>query len=103
MRMSSDDAAAMAVLSHSRFAPLFKQQVGLPFRRCMLRRKLTSAMLVIGRKRTIATAAHEADFADAAHLTRTFYQVAGIAPSVLMDSLRIPSSSEVWAASEQNR
>jgi hypothetical protein len=40
----------------------------------MLWRKLTRAMLVIGREQTISTAAHEADFSDAAHLTRTFYQ-----------------------------
>ena len=84
LRMSIDDAAAMAFLSPSRFAHLFKQQVGLPFRRYMLWRKLTRAMLIIGREKTISTAAHEADFADAAHLTRTFYQMVGLAPSVLM-------------------
>jgi AraC-like DNA-binding protein len=74
----------MAFLSPSRFAHLFKQQVGLPFRRYMLWRKLTRAMLVIGRERTISTAAHEADFADASHLTRTFYQMFGLPPSVMM-------------------
>ena len=84
LRISIEDAAAMAFLSPSRFAHLFKQQVGLPFRRYMLWRKLTRAMLVIGRERTIATAAHEADFADAAHLTRTFYQMFGLPPSVMM-------------------
>jgi len=47
-------------------------------------RKLTRAMVAIGSERTIAAAAHAADFADAAHLTRTFYQMFGIAPSVLM-------------------
>lgn len=84
LRMSIEDAAAMAFLSPSRFAHLFKQQVGLPFRRYMLWRKLTRAMLVIGREHTISTAAHEADFADAAHLTRTFYQMFGLPPSVMM-------------------
>ena len=84
LRMSIEDAAAMAFLSPSRFAHLFKQQVGLPFRRYMLWRKLTRAMLVIGRGQTISTAAHEADFADAAHLTRTFYQMFGLPPSALM-------------------
>jgi AraC-like DNA-binding protein len=93
LRMSIEDAAALAFLSPSRFAHLFKQQVGLPFRRYMLWRKLTRAMLLIGRERTISTAAHEADFADAAHLTRTFYQMFGIPPSVMMrgEFFEIPS------------
>lgn len=84
LRMSIDEAASMACLSSSRFAHLFKQQVGLAFRRYMLWRKLTRAMVVIGRGETISTAAHEADFADAAHLRRTFYQMVGLAPSLLM-------------------
>lgn len=84
LRISLDTAAEMAFLSPSRFAHLFKQQVGLPFSRYMLWRKLTRAMLAIGSERTIADAAHAADFADAAHLTRTFYQMVGMPPSVLM-------------------
>ena len=84
LRVSVEDAAAIAFLSPSRFAHLFKKQVGLPFRRYMLWRKLTRAMLAIGREPTIAAAAHASDFADAAHLTRTFYQMFGIPPSVMM-------------------
>jgi AraC-like DNA-binding protein len=84
LRMSIEDAAALAFLSPSRFAHLFTEQVGLPFRRYMLWRKMTRAMLMIGREKTIAAAAAEADFADAAHLTRTFYQMVGLPPSVLM-------------------
>ncbi|MEO8480787.1 MAG: helix-turn-helix domain-containing protein [Acidobacteriota bacterium] len=84
LRISLADAAARAFLSPSRFAHLFKQQLGLPFSRYMLWRKLTRAMLAVGSERTIAAAAHAADFADAAHLTRTFHQMFGIAPSVLM-------------------
>jgi AraC-like DNA-binding protein len=84
LRVSLETAAGMAFLSPSRFAHLFKQQLGLPFSRYMLWRKLTRAMLAIGSERTIADAAHAADFADAAHLTRTFYQMVGMAPSVLM-------------------
>jgi AraC-like DNA-binding protein len=59
----------------------------------MLWRKLTRAMLSIGRERTIAAAAHASDFADAAHLTRTFYQMVGLPPSVLMrgEFFEIPS------------
>lgn len=84
LRISLDTAAGMAFLSPSRFAHLFRDQVGLPFSRYMLWRKMTRAMLAIASERTIADAAHAADFADAAHLTRTFYQMVGMAPSVLM-------------------
>jgi len=84
LRISLDAAADMAFLSPTRFAHLFKEQVGLPFSRYMLWRKLTRAMVAIGSERTIAAGAHAADFADAAHLTRTFYQMVGMAPSVLM-------------------
>lgn len=58
--------------------------MGLPFRHYVLWRKLTRAMVAIGSGGTIADAAHAADFADAAHLTRTFYQMVGMAPSALM-------------------
>lgn len=84
LRISLDKAARKAFLSPSRFAHLFKQQMGLPFSRYMLWRKLTRAMVAIASERTIAAAAHAADFADAAHLTRTFYQMVGMAPSALM-------------------
>ncbi|HEX2140187.1 MAG TPA: AraC family transcriptional regulator [Woeseiaceae bacterium] len=84
LRMSLEDAAAIAFLSPSRFAHLFRQQVGLPYRRYLLWRKVTRAMLSIGKERTIGAAAHASDFADAAHLTRTFYQMFGIPPSVMM-------------------
>ena len=100
LRMSIEDAAAMACLSPSRFAHLFKQQVGLPFRRYILWRKLIRAVLAVGRERTIAAAAHAADFADAAHLTRTFYQMLGLPPSVMMrgEFFEIPSPFDVSAA-----
>ena len=93
LRMSLDQASEKAFLSPTRFAHLFKEQVGLPFSRYMLWRKLTRAMVAIASERTIAAAAHAADFADAAHLTRTFYQMVGMAPSVLMrgDFIEIPS------------
>jgi AraC family transcriptional regulator len=93
LRMSLESAAALAFLSPSRFAHLFKQQLGLSFRRYLLWRKLTRAMLVIGREGTATAAAHAADFADAAHLTRTFCQMFGIPPSVMLrgEFFEIPS------------
>jgi AraC-like DNA-binding protein len=84
LRMSLEAAAALVHLSPGRFAHLFTDQLGLPFRRYMLWRKLTRAMLAIGRQSSIADAAQASDFADAAHLTRTFHQMFGIPPSVMM-------------------
>lgn len=100
LRVSLETAASVACLSPSRFAHLFKEQVGLPFRRYMLWRKLTRAMLAIGRQGTVAAAAHAADFADAAHLTRTFHQMFGLPPSVLMrgDFFEIPPPFELSPA-----
>lgn len=93
LHISLESAAQKAFLSPSRFAHLFKQQVGLPFSRYVLWRKLTRAMTAVASERTISAAAHAADFADAAHLTRTFYQMVGMAPSVLMrgELVEIPS------------
>ncbi len=99
LRMSTEDAAATAFLSPSRFAHLFKQQVGLPFRRYMLWRKLARAIVMIGREGNIGAAAHAADFSDAAHLTRTFYEMFGMPPSVMMrgEFFEIPSPFELPA------
>lgn len=84
LRVSLEDVAATVFLSASRFAHLFGQQLGLPFRRYILWRKLARAMLAIGRGESMTDAAQAADFSDAAHLTRTFNQMFGIAPSALM-------------------
>jgi AraC family transcriptional regulator len=84
LRLSLERVAATVFLSPSRFQHLFKQQVGLAWRRYILWRKVTRAMITIARERTLMAAAHEADFADSAHLTRTFHQMFGLAPSVLM-------------------
>ncbi len=93
LRISLAAAAERVYLSPSRFAHLFKQQMGLPFSRYMLWRKLTRAMLLIGSEGTIAAAAHAADFADAAHLTRTFGEMVGMAPKALMrgELVQIPA------------
>lgn len=84
LRLSLERIAASVFLSPSRFQHLFKQQVGLPFRRYILWRKVTRAMMSIARERTLSAAAQASDFADAAHLTRTFRQMFGLPPSVLM-------------------
>lgn len=84
LRVSQDDIAATVFLSPSRFAHLFAQQLGLPFRRYLLWRKLARAMIAVSHGESMTDAAQAADFSDAAHLTRTFNQMFGIAPSALM-------------------
>ena len=84
LRVSLEAIAENVFLSPSRFQHLFKQQVGLAFRRYLLWRKVTRAMITIARERTLSAAAQQSDFADAAHLTRTFQQMFGLPPSVLM-------------------
>lgn len=83
-RLSLEEVAAAVFLSPSRFAHLFSQHLGIPFRRYLLWRKLNRAMVAIGAGRTLTAAAHQAGFADSAHLTRTFHQMFGTPPSVMM-------------------
>jgi AraC-like DNA-binding protein len=99
LRISLEEAAATVFLSPTRFQHLFKQQVGLAFRRYILWRKVTRAMITIARERTLSAAAQASDFADAAHLTRTFHQMFGLPPSVLMQGelFVVPSPFEVAA------
>lgn len=83
-RISLEEVARAVFLSPSRFAHLFRDEVGLPFRRYVLWRRLTRAMLAVGRGSTLSAAAHACGFADAAHLTRACSQMLGSPPSVLM-------------------
>jgi AraC-like DNA-binding protein len=82
--LSIETVAREVFLSPSRFAHLFSEEIGLPFRRYLLWRKLTNAILLVGRGNTLSAAAHGAGFSDSAHLTRTFYQMFGIPPTVMM-------------------
>lgn len=81
-------------------AHLFREEVGLPFRRYVLWRKLSRAMLLIGRGSSLTEAAYASGFADSAHLTRTFRQMFGIPPTVMMgggEFYEIPAPFELPA------
>ncbi len=83
-RLSLEVVAREVFLSPSRLAHLFTDEVGLPFRRYLLWRKLSRAMQAFGRGATLSAAAHAAGFADSAHLTRTWHQMFGMPPSLMM-------------------
>jgi AraC family transcriptional regulator len=94
------EVAKKVFLSPSRFAHLFTEEVGVPFRRYVLWRKLSRALLAVGRGSSLSAAAHASGFSDAAHLTRTFNQMYGMAPSVLLgrgEFYEIPAPFELGA------
>ena len=86
--ISAERVAAEINLSPSRFAHLFRAQVGLPVRRYLLWMRLRNAVRMLGEGASLTTAAHAAGFADSAHLTRTFRQMFGLAPSEIFQNSR---------------
>lgn len=77
----STDLAHLLELSPDRFRHLFAREVGLPYRRYRLWLRLKTAVEETRGGASLTEAAHAAGFADSAHLTRTFRQMFGIAPS----------------------
>lgn len=69
-------------ISPSRLRHLFVQETGLPFRRYVLWQRLQVVFRLM-RTESMTEAAHAAGFADAAHMTRTFRRMMGIAPTAL--------------------
>lgn len=77
------EAAAAAGLSPGRFRHLFVAETGLPYRGYALWLRLGRAVDVFAAGGSLTDAAHEAGFADSAHLSRTFRRMFGLAPSSL--------------------
>ena len=78
------DAAAAAALSPSRFRHLFVQETGAAFRAYVLWARLNVAIECSMAGGSWTAAAHEAGFADSAHLTRTFKRMFGMTPATLV-------------------
>ena len=81
--LTLDAVAAEACLSPSRFRHLFVEQTGTALRPYVLWRRFLRAWEVMMCGESLSTAAHEAGFADAAHLTRTSHRMFGFPPSAL--------------------
>ncbi len=76
-------AVAVSNLSASRLRHLFVEQTGLPFKTYLLWLRLTRAVEAFAAGAPLTQAAHDAGFADSAHLSRTFRRMFGIAPTAL--------------------
>lgn len=84
-RLSVVDAAARVGLSSSRLTHMMTEQLGAPPRKWVAWFKLTDAIAhTVFAGANLTQAAHEADFADSAHLTRTSKQLAGVRPAMML-------------------
>jgi AraC family transcriptional regulator len=81
-----EDVAAVVFLSPGRLRHLFVEQTGMGLRPYILWRRFMRVWQVIMKGRSISMAAHEAGFADAAHLTRTSRRMFGVSPSMFRAS-----------------
>jgi AraC-like DNA-binding protein len=81
--ISLSEIAKAVHLSPGRFRHLFVAETGMPLRPYLLWRRLQHALALGVSGRSWTEAAHAANFADSAHLTRTFRKMFGVAPSAL--------------------
>lgn len=86
------DVAAAVSLSESRFRHLFVAQTGSSFRAYLLWLRINLAIEAVMGGASWTDAAHEAGFADSAHLTRTHKRMFGIEPSAIR-ALALPTSA----------
>jgi AraC-like DNA-binding protein len=77
------DVAAAVALSESRFRHLFVAETGSSFRAYLLWLRINLAIEAVMTGASWTEAAHDAGFADSAHLTRTHKRVFGIEPSAI--------------------
>lgn len=78
------EAAELACLSPSRFRARFDAEVGLPFRRYRLWRRMALVMRSIAQGRDLTAAALEAGFSSSAHLSSSFKRMFGLSASEVM-------------------
>lgn len=87
MALDLASLAARTALSPSHFAQCLRAETGLPLRAYLRWLRLQRAVAAALAGATLTQAAHEAGFADAAHLTRTFRRHFGHAPSTIFANI----------------
>ncbi len=71
-------------LSESRYAHLFKEQVGIPFRRFVLWTRLQTTVEAIMNGKSLTSACYVGGFADLPHFSKTFMDMFGVSPSSVL-------------------
>lgn len=79
-----DELANTIGMSTSRLTHVFSTEIGVPLRSYAKWLRLVRATEHLSDGATITNAAHQAGFADAAHLSRSFKAMFGLAPSEVM-------------------
>lgn len=86
--INTDEMARLVGLSEERFRTIFRQHMGLRFRRYLLWLRLRRAAVLLSDGRSLTDTAHAAGFYDSAHFSRTFREMFGHAPSDLLGQPR---------------
>jgi AraC-like DNA-binding protein len=86
--------AAEACLSPGRFRHLFVEQTGMALRPYILWRRMLRAWELMTAGGSLSAAAHEAGFADAAHLSRTSRRMFGFPPSAIRFTEPLPAPAD---------
>lgn len=81
-RFVFSDFAKEVSLSESRLLHLFKDEVGIPFRRYVLWARLKKAVIEIQNGNSITQAAYAAGFSDAPHFSNIYTKMFGLKPSL---------------------
>jgi len=82
--ISLAEIASKVHLSESRFAHLFKEQTGIPFRKYILWCRMQAALQEVMKGQSFTNAAYGGGFSDVAHLSRTFTEMFGVSPSEVL-------------------
>lgn len=82
--VSLAQAAALVHLSPGRFRHLFVEETGTTFRAYALWVRIQHAIGAMMAGRSWTEAAHDAGFADSAHLSRTFRRMFGVSPNMIV-------------------
>jgi AraC-like DNA-binding protein len=93
-KLTLEEVSAAAFLSPSRFRHLFVEQTGMALRPYILWRRFLKVWELGMAGESFSSAAHQAGFADAAHLSRTSKRMFGFAPTGMRIGARSVSQAD---------